>query len=399
MKKKSILITVSAVFIVFPIVFILLFFNSKKFTVGFYSLSDFEVSTIQANINEIFPEEKVDFVVLDNSKNIEEQLIALPKKINLLFAPDGIALRQAQTFLESLDENILSKVSSTLRESFKMSDDALTCLPVALETFEILIKKDIFNSKELKQIQNLNQLIEVMTYSSDFMKFPVCLDGADDQTLFFFVSMLMSLNGNTAEAEGFELLKNEINLKKNCPPELKTALDNAVELKKKGLLHPEWIRLTKKDMQAFMEFNSCAVGLLSTTTHVNLSKEVLSKFRCLGTPQLYDMEKKLIPTRIICVAKPVNEKSGDDLSAKADKIIEFFTGDEGQAKLCNSLGLSPVNVESSASDPYLLLGRYWVASAKLANPTIEKMLYDNLKDMKLFAEEIRRYILVDGFGY
>ncbi len=436
MKRKNIIIAVAAVIFVLAITAVFLLTRNTepetiKPTILFYKIEDSKQTVLKKAIVEKFKsdEEKAEKENTENTTEEKEQNTE-KKEIQFSFKSCNddvtlanflnknkdvsfiIARNSAELFADTeLFEDFSNEDFNALPSTFENNifTDKKIAYPFLLDTYQICTSKNLLNSTEFKRINNIEDWTKFLRYCKASVDYPMVCIGSNDDTLLYLITSIMNLNGKIKVSEDYnEFVKDPAEIK-DIPAGLKEALDVLVSWRKEGLLHPEWFRLEKADVEVFMEFKSTAIAFMSLSEQRTLKQEALEDFsvKCVPTP--LKLEKKNLPCKTYFIAKRKINATDDTTEEKTninknleleEKIIKYFTTDEGQAFISKHTRLAPTNSSAKTYDAQASDSRYWAASSNMVIPDFSEIVGNLSKEEKEnLLKTIRLYIEVNGVGF
>jgi len=379
------------------VLILLLLFINRPPIIAFYGIpQNVQNTIINAAINgQASKKAKFQFQVLNPNKSLASQIT--PKtKIALLFVYDGKAAADTVKFATAPDEQVRSLMPSTMRMAGTVNGVAYG-LPLLLDHFELA-----YNMKKLAQSGiNVPMTLEEFKAAAKELKkhtiSPIVCAGAQDADLLMLVGALTDAIGGPKAWKSMtdEMKKGKTfsELVRKTP--LGSTLQELVEWRKEGLLHPEWFRMTNKDTIKFMENDYSGFVLMSFSTHRSIPLATIQKFDSLAFPGAATLKDRSftapILLGILLNPKRVNHPSRDFLYSLAKA--------EGQKEIAAQTGLAPVNATAETLDKQASDLRFWIAASDRPVPDPASASFDSPKLYGDFAKNVRQYIEADGSGY
>jgi hypothetical protein len=362
-----------------------------KPVIGFYGIPSGVAAALKAEASGKKPG-AWKFVTLDPNVALAAQEKALAR-VTLLFAYDGAAAASLADRARQPAPPLLAKLPSALRRA-GLSGEVNYGMAVLLDHFEITWNRAFLNGKGLSRPGALSDVVRVAETSRRPGFWPIVCAGAEDATL-------LQLVGAMAEAtEGsgayWEIVKRAA---EGAPlsallgeTRLKPTLDRLVDWRTRGLLHPEWIRMTEADVVSFMENDYSAFAFMTLSAHRRVPQKTIERYDSAYVPfgRQGDNRSFIAPTLLaIRLDKAAANRAVEALCAR---LADGAT----QTALTKTTGLAPTNASAEAGDRQANDARLWVASSQGPLPDIGTAAFADPAKLRAFARSLREYLESGG---
>lgn len=373
----------------------------EKKCIAFYSLPSDTVAALQTVLKDRFAtiEQHFDWKIIDPTLSITEFMEKNPQTA-FVFSTDNRSLFEARHFFNVHSIEAFKNLPSTfLNTTFaREAPDKYYAFPLLIDPVKLACNNAVAEKLGLSSYIMKEDFERLQTQAvQPSIYFPIVCAGGEDTQLFAIISAIAAMDGLTLNPDDFSALGKQADLRTDCPPALKTALDTLVKWRQQGLLHPEWFRLVDSDISVFMEFNTTALAIMPLSASRRLKYEILEHFTTMQVPLPQLLSKKNMPADTIVWAQTVQENAKP--LPEADEIRAFLYLQETDEALARASGLAPVFAAAQTQDAEASSGRYWVASSNTALPSFGNIACSTETEKTALATAIRQYLEVNGIGY
>lgn len=376
MKKKTKTIIFTAVIVsLLALITVIIFVNANKadktFTIGFYNTNTSVQNTLTSLSQEYADAEGklFEFYTFNNDSDFYEQV--KKKKIDLIFAADGYALRNSLTAQNEdapLPDIDLSALFSTMRQATKTKNKKYSAIPILFDNFEINIETSAFKMSGMKAIASWKDIEEFSQIQKGKSDYPVSFAGAEPVFLLDLLGALgEALEGKEAYDKAAEILIQASNLGSFDASEIVKKLfiypDAPIpyslyflqQYAKKGYLTPASQYLKHTDINSYIQQRVTNLFFTSLSIHRTYDVKAISRFSSIYFPSDTRPEGRHF-TANITYAVPVTKK------AENTALIQELISTEAQASLSQMTGLAPVLANCPTPDKESDDARYWIAA-------------------------------------
>ncbi len=377
MKKKTKIFIFAAV-IVFLIALITVIIFSvktkkadKNLKIAFYNTNE-SVQNSLTSLSQKYADAEgrvLEFYTLNNDSDFYEQI--KKKKIDLIFAGDGYALRNsltAQNEDAALSDIDLSALFSTMRQATKTKNKKYSAIPLLFDNLEINIETSAFKMSGMKAIVSWKDIEEFSQIQKGKSDYPVSFAGAEPVFLLDLLGALgEALEGKEAYDKAAEILIQASNLGSFDASEIVKKLfiypDAPIpyslyflqQYAKKGYLTPASQYLKHTDINSYIQQRVTNLFFTSLSIHRTYDVKAISRFSSIYFPSDTRPEGRHF-TANITYAVPVTKKAGNTA------LIQELISTEAQASLSQMTGLAPVLANCPTPDKESDDARYWIAA-------------------------------------
>lgn len=236
-------------------------------------------------------------------------------------------------------------------------------LPVLLDHYELSWNYSLVRSAEPRTIAALENAANKLKSQSSW---PFMCAGEDDESLLNFIGALTeALGGENAwksvrqEAENVspaELVRKE---------SLSSVLETLLRWRREGLLHPEWFRMTRSDVEAFMETGTAPFVFMSLSNHRKISQRTVEKYNSVLMPAFSENIPRSLTAPAVLLLSPDKKR----VSEETILLISTLLNETTQTKLSEITGLAPVSSTAAAPDRQANEARLWAAASERPLPS------------------------------
>jgi hypothetical protein len=387
MIKKGILTILIGTVALAVIAFSILMATRKPLVV-LYGLSNPAIAAIKQEAGPSFK-----FMVIDGNEPISAHKKDISKAY-LVFMHDGKAASELSAKTVAPDESILALMPSAMREAGK-SGTRRYGIPILFDHFEIDWNVSLIGGRSLAKPKTLTDLVKVSNAIKGKNLWPlVCAGGVDEDLLGFVGALVISESGLdayeklvTAASEGMpfaELVKTTA---------LKNSLDTLIEWRKSGIIHPEWFRMKKADVSAFMQMDYACFFAMSLSSHRLLDHKIAEKVLTIDFPtDRKELDRGILAPAIVAIelrrSLPGNRA--------AHRLVAALAQGAAQANISGGSGLAPANSNATTADKQADDARFWIASSRKPFPDPATAALSDPSARAAFAASIRQYIEFEG---
>lgn len=410
-KKKILLVTAIICIIMFAVITIVLIsrnLTGKQETpvIAFYNVNSeyypLMLEYLEAETTGFG--QKCRIIELNLNESLQTQLEASPG-IDLLFAADGLAVESVTSILRPLSEEPARLLPSSLRLRGLLNNKRYA-YPLELDHVEIAFRKDFFAQKGFptgERLMSLAELEGALTALAGANFYPLMIAGADDTSLLDAVSLLtLSLGGSQAVSTLVDLIKNNdfsnndndfstiVNTELAEDLSLNKVLERLAAWKKKGILHPEWLKFSREEVFNFVEDELTAALIMRLSIHRTYPLSIIKKFSESPFPFA---GRENSAAGIIAPLHIVSSMKSSNFKAEADKILVNLLRTDFQKKLTHFTGLAPASATAETLDKQASNLRFWGAASRKIIESLASASFLVAHAQKAFAEEIRNYLI------
>ncbi|MBN2812278.1 MAG: extracellular solute-binding protein [Spirochaetales bacterium] len=327
-------------------------------------------------------------ITIDPSLPMQKQ-IKLFKKTDILITGSGAAAEQLGAFAKMPSQTDLSLMPTAIRKA-GAEDGRQYALPVLLDHYELSWNYSLVRSAEPRTIAALENAANKLKSQTSW---PFMCAGGDDESLLNFIGALTeALGGENAwksvrqEAENVspaELVRKE---------SLSSVLETLLRWRREGLLHPEWFRMTRPDVEAFMETNAAPFVFMSLSNHRKISQRTVEKYNSVFMPGFAADASRSLAAPAVLLLAPNKKRAREEAILLKDALLD----EDAQTKLSGMTGLAPVSSTAAAPDRQANEARLWAAASERPLPSFYTALYPYPADAALLAKNIREFLQSDG---
>lgn len=374
-----------------------LFLIPHKPIIAFYNIpEELERSiTLLAQDPQFSGKTQFRFQKLDGIKNLRD-LTKTASHADILFTFDGKAAVEIIKKTIDPSEGILKLMPSAMQAAGR-TDTRIYGLPLLLDHFEVAYNIQAFKNKSIKEPQTLDALLNAAKKLKTPTHWPIICAGKQDTDLLMLVGALLEARyGIDAWKNTVTLLQSEVSMKEIFKDNtFRAVLDELVSWRTKGLIHPEWFRMTNADIVAFMENDYSSIVLCSLSEHREVPFDTIKKFTSIYFPSATQGAPRAFTSPTLIGMRPYKKRP----NKSAETFLYALARNSGQKKLGDASGLAPVNSTAETRDRQAADVRLWVASSHKPFPEIGTASFGDSEKRAQFAREIRQYIEADGVGY
>lgn len=361
---------------------------SRKPLIVFYGLPKSVVAAIEKEAGNDFA-----FSVIDDDKSLSAHKRDLVRG-QLVFMYDGKPAKEIGEQSIAPESKLFSLMPSAMRESGKFGAKQYG-IPVLYDHFGIDWNIALLGHKGIAKPNTLTELVKTATAIKGKNLWPiVCAGGNDNDLLMFTGALVIAESGLGAYEKVVQTAasgKTFANLLATTA--LKKSLDTLVAWRKQGIIHPEWFRMKRADMYAFMQYDYACFFALSLSVHRQIAPKTVEKLGSIEFPtDSKEVNRGIMAPAIIAIEL----KHALPGHTAARKLVNKLVQAEGQAALANDSGLAPSNSNSVVPDKQADDARFWIASSMKAMPDPAQAAFENPADRTAFANAIRQYLIADG---
>lgn len=391
MKQKKVIIPVFAFLLsIIILVYILVQRSPTQPTVAFYRVGEQTKAAVFTIIDKKQWTGKKPFrmLELDDTLPLDRQQKTL-KKADLLLTYDSPALSRADLHTATLPETALNIMPSAMRRA-GISANARYGHAVLLDHAELAWNKAILREAGIEGPATLTELEQAANRLKSRFMWPIVCAGAQDEDLFLLVSALAEAEGGP---EGYRTLLDETGDLETLDdllesPVLTKSLGTLILWREKGYLHPEWLRMTERDVHSFMENRNTTFVFMSLSAHRRVPQRTIERFESSYVPpRTPTTQRSFIAPALLAIRLDRARQYGG-----IAELHERLTGHSLQRELSAKTGLAPVNASVEANDKQAYDVRLWVAASREPVPMIHQALRGNADTARL-AALIRDYLL------
>jgi len=379
----------------------------RPLRIGLYDLSDGDTMAIRKLTSDsaIVGKRSIRFVELDPLLSLEA-LVASRDRPDLVLAYEGMALAQAAARFTAIPDDLAGRLPSTMR---RLAATAGKRYGLALQAdhFELAFRTKALGAKGIAEPRNLEELRKAALSLALPEAWPIFVAGGDDLSLLLLVSALVESRGGL---EAFKRLEKDLSAKDSFrdvldatlaedsisgTTTLRAVLNSLVRWRDEGLLHPEWFRMSAKDISPFMGKGFAPIILMPLSQHRAMSIKELENYASTPFPPV-----KTTTLRALCapiLVASIVERSPRNKESIA--LLSAFISQAGQKKLCDATGLAPAAAAAEALDIQASDARLWVAASQAALPDLGRATRSTGASRRGLAKEIRQYLETGGMGY
>lgn len=331
------------------------------------------------------------FLVIDPSINLSE-LNKVLKKTDILITKAG-ARAEAITTIQTPEQKLLSVMPTAIRKAAANPGNRQYGIPILIDHFELARDRSNPVSSSFSPYSTLKQLEELALSRTLKTSWPFVCAGGDDETLLGFLGALVEALGGEKAWDTVRL--DAIN---TSPADLvrKDSFSKVIETllrwRRDGLLHPEWFRMTRTDVEAFMENGEAPFVFMSLSNHRKISHRTVEKYDSVFIPGTSTNDSRSLTIPSIILITP-NKKR---ISEETILFKNILLNEETQTKISGLTGLAPVSSTAAATDRQATEVRLWAAASERPLPSFFTALYSDPGDAALLAKHIREFLQSDG---
>ena len=357
--------------------------NSKTVKVAFYGVDERVQDAVKAQIAAM-DLRRAKYTVLDAGSELPQNL---KKSHSLLIAKNSLALKAAENNFIPVDEGLFEAFPTSIRKA-PLQDGGRRFVPILLDHFEISYYEVVQKKLGLSSPRSYGGLLRYLDAIKGSVEIPLACAGSDDSELLAFVSaMAQSLFGAEDYKKALAVLRETAALNKNDLPEAITrVLDEIKAMQEKGLLYPQWTKVTARDLRYFMQERKLGAAAMHLSARRGFEYNLIKYFDSNFFPQ-YDnrVERGLIAPQIVAaLLSPKKE---------AALILGQLVSADAQSELSNISLLAPVASRAESVDRQADDVRFWAASCA-AGPLggIEEECEISADRRRVLAKKIRVYL-------
>jgi ABC-type glycerol-3-phosphate transport system substrate-binding protein len=333
---------------------------------------------------------------LDPEKSLESQIGKTQKNFTLLFTYDGKAASSLAEKVTPPPADARNLMPTTMRQA-GATNNTIYGLPILLDHFEIAYNWKMFQDAGQKNPETLDSLKASAKAIKKPSVWPIVCAGGQDTDLLMLVGSLTETLGSTKDWEALTEALSEgktfREILKETP--LKKTLQELLQWRKEGLIHPEWYTMTDKDVLAFIENNYTGIIFMPLSTHRTIPASLLVKYNSIPMPPAgIHTERSFTLPVLLGIVSAAGKKD-----IQAQSFLAHLVDAEAQARECMRTGLAPVNSTADAPDKQSNDVRFFAATATRILPDPGKAAFDSPQKKAEFARDIRSYLQADGVGF
>lgn len=359
---------------------------TAKPLIGFACLSEKDQQNIQQNIQTWATKNKLKF----KYHIIEESSLFAPKKIqklDLLITSSSKVPESLQTIMRQPDKEILNLMPNSMR-ALASNEKGQYGYPLLLDHFELAWNQKLLASTGSSQVKTISDILAAGNKIKTKTTWPLILAGSDDHILCGFIgSLTESFYGQNAWKTIQTACKTTNPQELVLQSPLKDILDSLITWRAQGILHPEWFRMSKKDVEYFMETNQALFVCMYLSDHRQIPQKIIEKYDSSFMPSLSGSANRAFTMPAITVYQP-NKRPHKAITA----LSLYLARSEAQKTLSGQTGLAPTNAQCETSDKQASDVRLWAAASNAILPSIDNAWYSSPKDTTTLANSIRQYL-------
>jgi hypothetical protein len=369
----------------------------RKPVIAYYGLPEtvLEAITALADDPAFSGKTKFGIVVLDGAKPLAEQ-IGKKNRVDVVFAYDGAALAAASGTAIVPSEQIRLLMPLAIRATGTRFGTGYA-QPILLDHFEVAYDASAFAGKGLGEPKSLDALLAGARETARPGMWPIVCAGGNDRDLLLLVGALVDAKyGPEARAKIVADLREKGSLKQALSnAALRGTLDELIEWRKSGLLHPEWFRMKDADLVAYLEKGYTRVALMPFSTHRAIPLKTISRFASIPFPPSRLNSPRELAAPVVVGMLPAYRRP----NAAAAELLYRLAREEGQMVLSAKTGLAPVNSTVPSEDIQAADVRLWVASSSGPVPDPASAAFADPAKVAETARDIRAYVEAEGNGF
>jgi ABC-type glycerol-3-phosphate transport system substrate-binding protein len=396
-NKKMVFIA-TAVAIAVLIICIVTCSAVRKPVIAFYGLDKSQVDGIEQVLPSVAAKKAKSnsfrFIVLDDSKPLGKQA----KSADMLFIMNGRAASAAAARLEKkhtgFAQSALDSATSSIRGlAIKAKDGKLISVPVLSDHYEIDIDTELLHESGIKTIASWKDIEKYARAVQKKVKYPIIFPGSDGV-------FMTSLAGAVGEAfNGTQAYDKALETAASASGQT-AAIDGVAAVKamtdgetaplyegvrrlgiwyKAGLINPDSLNMTEKDVIAFMSAKQAAVIFMTLSMHRNVPHESIERYASIYIPSDFPAANRKFTAPSVCAIPLTKNK-------KAHAAAESLLTSDGQEKLSRATGLAPVFAHCRTSDHQADDVRFWIAATNTPLAGLGRDLTDDPAQTKAAAQ-------------
>ncbi len=340
--------------------------------VGFYGLSDKEVTVLSDWLND----RNIDWepIVFDSSIPLEEQL-DVPLQQNLLFTKDGKNMDSVAPYVRTAKTQNLLLMPVSIRTAVQ-TNGRLTATPILLDHYQLSYNIEALRNAGISIPTNFIDLEaiaqEIITERQGVSSVaPILCAGANDDDLIqFFSSMLETMHGiKSYEAiqalleQSIEGVKGNDTLEEDVfnaffeLPQVYSTLQQIATWENRGFLSSSWLNVSRDDLHRAMENESAIFTFMLFSDYETLTQGAKSSYAPWFMPSGGQRDTRYLVAPSIVVMEFSYVKSPFQSARQSAKknnlaasIISELVSGFNQTAISEAGGLAPVNSSAQVSE-------------------------------------------------
>ena len=384
MKKRNLITIIVAALVVIATsitVITITATNNKSCKIAFYGLSELVQNSIKESITTSFPEDDIEYTVLDVNTPLSDKTA---KKYNLIFTYNGRNVYNISDDLTTFPKEVYNLMPSNIGNA-SLIDDKNLVLPILLDHYEIAYYRTYREQCQLGIPQIEDHLQLYLEMIKDKAIFPLYLAGAVDEDLLGFVSLLAE---SSMSPDSYKTLLDDIytavKLDNPLPVELKDVLDKTKDMVNNQFLYRKWYENTKADLDFAMKEHKVGAIVTSLSKHREMPFVIIKYYDSFMYPKASPDSTSLVAP-LICAVMPKDK-------ANAKAIAESLVHTEAQTYLSDATKLAPVSSRAQSHDMQADDVRFMAASTSGPVPSIIEGSCTCTEDVAKLASKIREYL-------
>ena len=331
-------------------------------------------------------------------------LLAGRDRPDIVIGYAGAAMSANASLFAALPQGLEGRLPPPLRLAASTEGRAFA-IALQADHFEFAYRAESLAAARLEAPADLAALEAAARRLASREDWPVFVAGGEDGSLLLLVTALVETEGGASASRALaRALGAAPSLREalDAPlpgaagdTSLREMLDGLVAWRERGLLHPEWYRMTHTDLAAFMERGMAPFVLMPLSLHRALPTRVVRQYESAAFPSGRSGASRSL-------AAPLLAAAAVELSprrARALELLAALLGPEAQKRLCDATGLAPAAASAEALDRQASDARLWLAASRGALPDAGRASKPTGAARSALAREIRQYLEAGGAGF
>ncbi|MCD1654322.1 hypothetical protein K7J14_06340 [Treponema zuelzerae] len=330
-------------------------------------------------------------ITIDPSLPMRKQ-IKLFKKTDMLITRSGAAADELGAYAKLPAQKDLLLMPTAIRKA-GTEGGRQYALPLLLDHYELSWDYSLVRTGEPAGPRTLEALESSARKLKSPSRWPFMCAGGEDEALLNLVGALAEALGGEKEWESVLLAARE-----TAPgelvrsPALAAVMENLIRWRREGLLHPEWFRMSRGDVESFMETGAAPYVFMSLSNHRKISQRTVEKYNSVFMPGTEADAPRSLTAPAILLLAPQRNRVREEAVLLKDALLDA----EQQTTLSGKTGLAPASSTAAAPDRQANEARLWAAASERPLPSFFAALYPDPADTALFAKQVREFLKTDG---
>ncbi len=308
---------------------------------------------------------------------------------SVIVLPDGAAARSLISEAAPPKESDLSLMASAIRKAGSAGSTRFA-LPILLDTVELAWNVRLLSQKGFGKPATLGELESSGRAVKRATTWPLICAGAEDADLSQFIGAIVEAAGGS---KALDRLTEMIEAGKKIEdiaedPLTGPGLGMITRWRREGLLHPEWLAVDGKTLEALMAGDAVAFVFMPLSRHRSIAQNTIEKYDGAFVPAAENRRDRAFIAPATVAVRIAGKREESDTDALFSSLVSAPV----QKALAASTGLAPVNSSAETRDIQAANARLWAAASSGPRPDPLSAALPDPQARKAFAGELREWL-------